>query len=162
MFDGLNALGNTRWRINGQLFDIVRGVQQISFPAVRSVSTIAADCNWFLCQPFADEAKLWLRSQVNQLWEFGGGQAGLVRRDKTLEPPPHDFSEPEWITPLTESKQEEKDEIEVVWKRELRKVFKENRERHSLCCDTQLKLQVAKDFQNSSFYFPHNLDFRGR
>jgi hypothetical protein len=38
--------------------------------------------------------------------------------------------------------QEEWGGLEVAWKRELRKVFKENRERHSLCCDTQLKLQV--------------------
>ena len=43
----------------------------------------------------------------------------------------------------------------------MRHVHKENRERHSLSCDLQLKLQVAKDFLHLSFYFPHNLDFRG-
>ena len=64
--------------------------------------------------------------------------------------------------PLTEAKQEEKNQLEIQWRRDLRKTFKENRERHSLNCDTQLKLQVAKDFMHAAFYFPHNLDFRGR
>ena len=52
----------------------------------------------------------------------------------------------EWMTPLTEAKQEEKNLIEAEWRRKMRETFKENRERHSLNCDTQLKLQVAKEF----------------
>ena len=68
VFEGLNALGNTRWRINSELFDI-----------------------------------------INHLWEFGGGEAGLVRRDHTHAPPPPPCHElPEWATPLTEAKQAER------------------------------------------------------
>ena len=38
-----------------------------------------------------------------------------------------------------------------------------NRELHSLRCDFQLKLQIAKDFKLcESIYFPHNMDYRGR
>lgn len=29
-------------------------------------------------------------------------------------------------------------------------------------CDAILKLQVAQELLNHEFYFPHNLDFRGR
>lgn len=38
-----------------------------------------------------------------------------------------------------------------------------NRETHSLRCDFLIKLQIAKDFRNvKEFYFPHNVDYRGR
>ncbi|KAK9814262.1 hypothetical protein WJX72_003057 [[Myrmecia] bisecta] len=40
---------------------------------------------------------------------------------------------------------------------------KKNRELHSLRCDLQYKLEVAKEFKDEEvFYYPHNLDFRGR
>ena len=32
----------------------------------------------------------------------------------------------EWIAPLTQEKQDEKDAIELKWRRELRNTFKEN------------------------------------
>jgi DNA-directed RNA polymerase len=124
---------------------------------------------------------------MNAMWEFGGGEAGLIGREMEDEPPCvskclpwlcapcicltsfavdpcryPELSGYEWIAPLTQEKQDEKDAIELKWRRELRNTFKENRERHSLNCDTQLKLQVAKDFMHASFHFPHNLDFRGR
>lgn len=99
---------------------------------------------------------------VNAMWEFGGGEAGLIEREMEEEPPYPTFEGREWLTPLTQEKQAEKDKIEMIWRSMLRKTFKENRERHSLNCDTQLKLQVAKDFLHAPFYFPHNLDFRGR
>lgn len=38
-----------------------------------------------------------------------------------------------------------------------------NRELQSQRCDFVYKLQVAKDLRNEeAFYFPHNVDFRGR
>ena len=103
---------------------------------------------------------------VNAVWEFGGGEGGLIEREMEEEPPSPQsagaYEGREWMTPLTEAKQEEKNLIEAEWRRKMRETFKENRERHSLNCDTQLKLQVAKEFLQVPFYFPHNLDFRGR
>lgn len=40
--------------------------------------------------------------------------------------------------------------------------FKVNAERHSLRCDTQYKIDVAREFKDRVFYLPCNLDFRGR
>jgi DNA-directed RNA polymerase len=42
------------------------------------------------------------------------------------------------------------------------RISKKNSEMHSLRCDLTIKLSVAKEFQNETFYFPHNVDFRGR
>ena len=46
--------------------------------------------------------------------------------------------------------------------KQLRKIQQENRDLHSLRCDLQYKLQVAREFKDKKMYFPHNIDFRGR
>jgi len=43
-----------------------------------------------------------------------------------------------------------------------RRVKKRNAELFSLRCDTEIKLGIAEEFRNHTFYFPYNLDFRGR
>ncbi|RVW75089.1 DNA-directed RNA polymerase 3A, chloroplastic [Vitis vinifera] len=49
------------------------------------------------------------------------------------------------------------------WKWNARKAKKINQERHSLRCDTEIKLSVARKMKDEEgFYYPHNLDFRGR
>jgi DNA-directed RNA polymerase len=46
---------------------------------------------------------------------------------------------------------------------EMARVAKKNRELHSLRCDMEYKLAIAREFaKESRFYFPHNVDFRGR
>jgi DNA-directed RNA polymerase len=46
---------------------------------------------------------------------------------------------------------------------ELLKESQINRESHSIRCDFNIKLQIAKDFSKiKEFYFPHNIDYRGR
>ncbi|KAL5648199.1 hypothetical protein ACJX0J_042554, partial [Zea mays] len=45
----------------------------------------------------------------------------------------------------------------------IKKAKKTNRELHAERCDTELKLSVARKMRNKDgFYYPHNLDFRGR
>lgn len=49
------------------------------------------------------------------------------------------------------------------WKWSLKKAKKTNRELHAKRCDTELKLSVARKMrEDDGFYYPHNLDFRGR
>lgn len=51
----------------------------------------------------------------------------------------------------------------TLWKSEVNKIKKKTRELHSLRCDMSYKLNVAESYLNQdAFYFPHNLDFRGR
>ncbi|KAF2310443.1 hypothetical protein GH714_010235 [Hevea brasiliensis] len=85
---------------------------------------------------------------VESIWARGGNIAGLVDRE--------DIPIPE--KPLSEDLREIQQ-----WRWSMRKAKKINRERHSQRCDTELKLSVAQKLKDEEgFYYPHNLDFRGR
>ncbi|KAG5035267.1 hypothetical protein AAZX31_04G142000 [Glycine max] len=85
---------------------------------------------------------------VESIWAGGGNIAGLVDcKDvpKPDKPPVEDLK------------------LIQEWKCSVRKAKKINLERHSLRCDTELKLSVARKMKDEEgFYYPHNLDFRGR
>ncbi|KAJ6807007.1 DNA-directed RNA polymerase 1B, mitochondrial-like [Iris pallida] len=107
VFEALNTLGNTKWRVNQRVLDI-----------------------------------------VDRIWSSGGCLADLVDRQDI---------------PLPE-KPDSEDEDEIrKWKWKLKGVKKENSEMHSQRCDVELKLSVARKMKyEEGFYYPHNLDFRGR
>lgn len=44
----------------------------------------------------------------------------------------------------------------------VKKIKTKNCELHSLRCDFEIKLKIARQFVDDEFYFPWNLDFRGR
>ncbi|ORY08413.1 DNA/RNA polymerase [Basidiobolus meristosporus CBS 931.73] len=48
------------------------------------------------------------------------------------------------------------------WMKEYREVQSLKRNNHSLRCDANYKVEIAKAFLGQSMYFPHNFDFRGR
>ncbi|XP_050213879.1 DNA-directed RNA polymerase 3, chloroplastic [Mercurialis annua] len=107
VYEALDTLGNTKWRVNRRVLDA-----------------------------------------VETIWARGGNIAGLVDRE--------DIPIPE--KPLSEDLTELQS-----WRWNVRKAKKTNRERHSQRCDTELKLSVARKLKNEEgFYYPHNLDFRGR
>ncbi|PON70429.1 DNA-directed RNA polymerase, phage-type [Parasponia andersonii] len=107
-------------------------------------------------------------SVVESIWAGGGNVAGLVdRKDVTVPEKPTSED-------LAEIQQ---------WRWSMRKARKINLERHSLRCDIELKLsllrfkfcelitdnektdseKVARKMKDEEgFYYPHNLDFRGR
>ncbi|XP_010943346.1 DNA-directed RNA polymerase 2B, chloroplastic/mitochondrial isoform X2 [Elaeis guineensis] len=107
VFEALDTLGNTKWRVNKRVLNI-----------------------------------------VDRIWSSGGRLANLVDRDDN---------------PLPE-KPETEDGAEIrKWKWKLKAVKKENSERHSQRCDVEIKLAVARKMKDEEgFYYPHNLDFRGR
>lgn len=84
---------------------------------------------------------------INRVWEEGGGLADLPARTDIPVPPKPNMASPDEYT---------------QWKRKMRKIEQQNRDLHSLRCDTIYKLQVAKEFLGETFYFPHSMDFRGR
>ncbi|XP_075474068.1 DNA-directed RNA polymerase 2B, chloroplastic/mitochondrial-like isoform X1 [Primulina tabacum] len=107
VFEALDTLGSTRWRVNKRVLDV-----------------------------------------VDRIWASGGRLAGLIDRD--------DVSLPE--QPDTEDEQ-----IIKKWKWKVKAIKKENGERYSQRCDTELKLAVARKMkEEEGFFYPHNLDFRGR
>lgn len=85
---------------------------------------------------------------VESLWAQGGSVGGLVER--------HDLPLPD------KDVSGDCEELEL-WKWRVRKAKKVNRERHAQRCDIELKLSVARKMkEEEGFYYPHNLDFRGR
>ncbi|XP_068651782.1 DNA-directed RNA polymerase 3, chloroplastic-like isoform X2 [Aristolochia californica] len=85
---------------------------------------------------------------VDSIWARGGRIAGLIDRD--------DIPIPE--------KSNDIDPIEIrKWRWSVKKAKKLNAEMHAQRCDIELKLSVAHKMKDEEgFYYPHNLDFRGR
>lgn len=105
VFEALNTLGNTKWRINKRVLGV-----------------------------------------IDRIWASGGCIADLVDREDI---------------PLPEEPDTE-DEIRK-WKWKVKNIKKANSERHSQRCDIELKLAVARQMrEEDGFFYPHNLDFRGR
>lgn len=93
---------------------------------------------------------------VKSAWDGGGGVGDLPPRENPSPPPPPAFDEMGDIDAR---------ELAVERRRyamRLKRAMQHNQDLHSLRCDMALKLQVAKDFSGEQFYFPFNLDFRGR
>ncbi|CAH8271205.1 unnamed protein product [Arabidopsis lyrata] len=85
---------------------------------------------------------------VDRIWSSGGCTADLVDRSDV---------------PLPEKPDTEDEGILKKWKWEVKSAKKVNSERHSQRCDTELKLSVARKMKDEeAFYYPHNMDFRGR
>eukprot|EP01125_Pyxidicula_operculata_P001714 TRINITY_DN1153_c0_g1_i2.p1 TRINITY_DN1153_c0_g1~~TRINITY_DN1153_c0_g1_i2.p1 ORF type:complete len:643 (+),score=114.58 TRINITY_DN1153_c0_g1_i2:60-1988(+) len=104
IYRGLNALGNTGWRINKRLLDI-----------------------------------------CDSIWELGGGMVEIPPRFEIPAPEPG----PEGKTPQ--------------WAKAVKRINKTNAENHSLRLSFLLKYDVLVEFKNEQrFYYPHNMDFRGR
>lgn len=107
VFEALDTLGNTKWRINKKVLGV-----------------------------------------VDRIWASGGRLADLVDREDVSFPEEPDTDDAETIK---------------KWKWKVRNIKKENAERHSQRCDIELKLAVARKMrEEEGFYYPHNLDFRGR
>lgn len=81
---------------------------------------------------------------INQLWDLGGGVADIPSQTDHILPDPQP---------------DRKDKVQYQAYMKLRR---ENANLHSLRCNFHYKVQVAQKFLNRSFYFPFNLDFRGR
>ncbi|KAK1292190.1 hypothetical protein QJS10_CPB17g00167 [Acorus calamus] len=107
VYEALNTLGSTRWRVNKRVLSVVQN-----------------------------------------LWNRGGGIAGLVERADIPLP----------------GKPNSEDATEISkWWWSVKKAKKMNRERHAQRCDIELKLSVAQKLRDEDeFYYPHNVDFRGR
>ncbi|EPS71577.1 hypothetical protein M569_03175, partial [Genlisea aurea] len=107
VYEALDTLGTTGWRVNKRVFSI-----------------------------------------VERIWGSGGNLAGMVDRNDIAFP---------------EQPETEDETLLKKWKWKVRVVKKENSEKHSLRCDTELKLAVARKLKDEDgFFYPHNLDFRGR
>lgn len=137
VYDALNALGATGWKINSEILQVMESIWQSGGGA----GGIPCQRNIDLPEPF----------EAPRFDSFFGiqrtNQAAGLRCG--------------WH--LTPSSQREKAELLRTYRSLKARVKRQNRELHSLRCDFVYKLQMARDLQEEPvFYFPHNLDFRGR
>ncbi|KAL4525788.1 hypothetical protein Ndes2526B_g09281 [Nannochloris sp. 'desiccata'] len=123
VYDALNALGETPWSINQDVYKVVEAV-----------------------------------------WAWGGGICDVPQRDNVDAPKLLEYGFNMKRTdggnlalfsyPRSEVKQRQY---------EASRARKKNNELHSLRCDMEYKLAIAREFSREErFYFPHNVDFRGR
>ncbi|KAH6672724.1 DNA-directed RNA polymerase [Plectosphaerella plurivora] len=105
---GLDVLGNTGWRINTPVFDVML-----------------------------------------EAWNSGEGLANIppLNPDIPIPAEPHSSEDP------SERR---------LWIRALKAAENERSGLHSVRCFMNFQLEIARAFRNQTFYFPHNIDFRGR
>jgi DNA-directed RNA polymerase len=90
-----------------------------------------------------------VKEVAEKAWAAGGGELDLPSRtDLVIPTPPVDFA----------------DDVKARKKFQAlqRKIVQQQRDLHGLRCALKYQLAVASEFQDRVFYFPHNLDFRGR
>jgi len=84
---------------------------------------------------------------IDAAWAQGGGIGELPsKQDIPIPPEPQDDPEKK-----------------AQWKRIFKRITQQNRDLKGLRCDTNYKLNVAREFiHENKLYFPHSMDFRGR
>lgn len=95
---------------------------------------------------------------MRRAWEGGGGLAELPPREDLQLPEPPDVPQVDGAAASAEDFKA----LQGKWRRQLNRVKRWNSNRHSLRCDLTLKLAQAKAMGTDSFWFPYNMDFRGR
>ncbi|KXN70512.1 DNA/RNA polymerase [Conidiobolus coronatus NRRL 28638] len=87
---------------------------------------------------------------ITTLWNTGKefGDIPPSYTDVTYPPKPLDY--------------EEDASVRRQWKRDCLKMDQKAKNNHSLRCDVNYKIEIATALKDHEFYFPHNLDFRGR
>lgn len=108
VFDGLNALGKTAWRINQPVFDVML-----------------------------------------EAWNSGEAIANIPAENPKISIPP----EPEATKDPLERRR---------WMRAVKNAENTRSGLHSQRCFQNFQIEIARAFRNEQFYFPHNIDFRGR
>lgn len=124
VYESLNALGETAWSINQDVYKVVEAI-----------------------------------------WAWGGGICDIPSRVDVSEPSvlklgfrprriePHG---PMYVFGIPKA------DVNASYYNSQR-AKKKNNELHSLRCDMEYKLAIAREFSHEErFYFPHNVDFRGR
>ncbi|GAA5942553.1 DNA-directed RNA polymerase [Sporobolomyces koalae] len=89
---------------------------------------------------------------VSTVWNSGEAIADIPPKDSLLDP-----IEAE-VPPDVDTDPRARD----TYRHRLKTALQARRSAHSNRCDLNYKLEIARAFRDETFYFPHNLDFRGR
>ena len=86
---------------------------------------------------------------ILEAWNSGEAIANIPAENPNLPYPP----EPE---------ASEGERARAIWRMAVQAIENEKSGYHSLRCFFNLQLEIAQAFSNEVFYYPHNIDFRGR
>ncbi|BGP42996.1 DNA-directed RNA polymerase [Rhodotorula kratochvilovae] len=89
---------------------------------------------------------------VSTVWNSGEAIADIPAKDSLVEPLKADVPENVEKDPRARD----------TYRHRVRQALQARRAAHSNRCDLNYKLEIARAFLDEKFYFPHNLDFRGR
>ncbi|GAA5994220.1 hypothetical protein JCM5350_007307 [Sporobolomyces pararoseus] len=89
---------------------------------------------------------------VTQVWNSGEAIADIPPKDSLLDPVQAE------VPPDVDTEPRARD----TYRNRLKVALQARRAAHSTRCDLNYKLEIARAFRDETFYFPHNLDFRGR
>jgi DNA-directed RNA polymerase len=89
---------------------------------------------------------------VSTVWNSGEAIADIPPKDSLLDPVQAE------VPPDVDTDPRARD----TYRHRLKTALQARRAAHSNRCDLNYKLEIARAFRDETFYFPHNLDFRGR
>jgi DNA-directed RNA polymerase len=152
LYAGLNALGATRWCIIPNVSSILP--PSCCLPTFQPLVLFSSRFNVFCCCRSINDRVF---DVMHTVWEAGGGIAGVPPRANLPLP---------LLPMLSKSLESTADAAAKNAKfqamKQLKSVMKHNAELHSLRTDFMYKLETARVYLKHEFYFPHNVDFRGR
>jgi DNA-directed RNA polymerase len=154
---GLDYLGETGWKINRKLYNVVEELQKRDefvgeMPNPKSLHIPSFES--FLKNYRSSEQP---KSKPEQA-SLSPPSPRFVNMTENFSHP----DKPSWWKSAN-GNFTEADLIKLKYSYLKRKIEKKNAELHSLRCDMAIKLSVAKMFYDErEFFFPHHLDFRGR
>lgn len=146
VYEGLNYLGKAKWRINSRILDITKE----AIARGLTVGELPGQVNYELpsIEDFKREIDYISPPKVGALADDSGTVSSKLPKPKS--PAQKDFHEKNTKYDMFKYFALDK------------KVKTKNSELHSLRCDLEIKIKIAEDFSNDEFYYPWNLDFRGR
>ncbi|KAM0747756.1 DNA/RNA polymerase [Meredithblackwellia eburnea MCA 4105] len=105
---------------------------------------VLASVPWKINRPIFDV--------VSQVWNKGEAFADIPAKDTLVKGP--NVPKPENVDTDPRARD--------TYRQRMKVALQEQRAAHSNRCDVNYKLEIARAFMSEKFYFPHNLDFRGR
>ena len=143
---GYLSVGSKVMRSHGSLMQMA-AVSRSELTAVYRALNFLSQTPWRINSRLLDV--------MEKLWERGGGVAKLPSTSDVPLPPPLPPADSESVAPSGSGRRRS-------FSRDHSAAVRHNRNLHSLRCDVNLKLSVARQFKGRVIYFPFNLDFRGR
>lgn len=174
VYKGLNILGETPWRINTGMLDII---EEAWYKRKLNIGKLPVNSNETLPE-MSESAKMyeekrlqWQQEYRKRISESKKTRLQWLKMKREAKKNGREISEEELKTPKAlKAPQMEKLDVEdekgksewIKYINDKNASLKRNSEIHSLRCDLKYKLDVADEFRDLEFYFPYNVDFRGR